>query len=196
MSNSRNRRSNDLSGWILPIFLLVALPPIGMLLLVLKVLDDSKKPRTRHPYYTRQEGQTPTGARTTAPKAEESAPAKKAAPKKKTAKKNDPLAQFAAKGKNLTTIGAIVAGLCGFVFVTGISEAFYWLADGQLRWFLQDLLDMLPFLCGLGGGLGCLWAGRRRQKKARRNAYGGPCGIYLFFSCHSCRGFNSSYRRR
>ena len=61
MSNSRNRRSNDLSGWILPIFLLVALPPIGMLLLVLKVLDDSKKPRTRHPYYTRQEGQTPQG---------------------------------------------------------------------------------------------------------------------------------------
>ena len=27
---------------------------------------------------------------------------------------------------------------------------------------------MLPFLCGLGGGLGCLWAGLRKQKQAGR----------------------------
>ncbi len=168
-----NNRNNDLSSWIFPVIMLAVFPPLGVLLLVLKVLDSGKRAgaRTRHPYYLQQEGgtETPAGARTTAAPPASVPAGNKAKGGKKRKMREDPLAGMQAKGKTLITIGGIIAGVFTLAFLSNLGDSLYWLFDGELRWFLESLLeDLLPLLCFAGGGLGCLWAGLRKRKKAKR----------------------------
>ncbi len=170
MSDYQNKRtSGNLSSWILPIFLLLVFPPLGILLVVLKLLGGGGRTavRGRHPYYAQQTGQTPVGARTTAPSARTEVP-KTGKGRRRKPPQGDQIAALAAKGKKLTGIGAAVSGVFAFVLLSGLGEASYWLFNGEIRWFFQDLMDMLPILCFLGGGLGCLWAGMGKRKQAQR----------------------------
>jgi len=173
MPKSRKENDSDLSSWILPIIMLMVFPPVGVLLLVLKLLDSGKRGavRDRHPYYLQREGGTagaraPAGARTTAA----SAPAgDKAKGGKEQKGRVDLLSGMQAKGKVLITIGAIIAGVFTIASLSSLGDLLYWLFDGDLRSFLGSLLEeLLPLLCFAGGGLGCLWAGLRRRKKVRR----------------------------
>ena len=158
-----NKSASNLFSWIIPIIFLVVFPPVGVLLVVLKLFSGSR-PRGRHPYYAQQEGSGPIGARTTARPA---APARKV--KKFTASGPSGLvAELAGKGKKLTIIGGVLSAVFAFAILAGLSNSAYWLLEGELRWFLSDLLDMLPNLCFLAGGLGCLWAGLRKRKQASR----------------------------
>lgn len=171
MSDYNNKKKEDsLSSWIFPVLMLMFFPPLGVLLLVLKLLDDSKKPRTsrsRHPYYTQQEGQAPTGARTTAGTTR---PEKTVKPKtrKGRAAAKDPTAVLAGKSKRLITIGSGILAVCSFILLACIGDAAHWLLSGDPIWFFQDLLDLLPVFCIWGGGLGCLWDGLRRRRQVRR----------------------------
>jgi len=158
MSNNK-KRSDSLASWIFPIFMLMVAPPIGFIFLLLKLLDGRKtaKTRTRHPYYTQKETQGHVGARTTAPTR-----AAASSPREGELKKLD------QKGKRLVIIGAVLAILFGLGASVSVSEALYWLVEGEFTWFLQDLSSALPALCFAGGGLGCLWAGLRKRKQARK----------------------------
>ncbi len=155
--------SGSLGEWILPLIFLFCFPPVGVLLIALKLFGGtqrrSKQVRGRHPYYAQQQGSTPTGARTTAAQPVQTKSGKPAA---------DPLAALTRKSKKLTIIGAVLTILFGFVTLVTLSDTFYWLLNGELQWFLSDLIDMMPIFCFLGGGLGCLWAGQRQKKKLRR----------------------------
>ena len=159
------KNSGSLASWVVPILFLFLFPPIGVLLVVLKLFSGSR-PRGRHPYYTQQESAGPIGARTTGAQ-----PA--AAPTRKTrrAKKFDGaglVAELVRKGKRLTTIGAVISVLFGFAILSGLYDSAYWLLHGDVQWFLSDLFRMLPNFCFLTGGLGCLWAGVRKRKQANR----------------------------
>ena len=173
MSNpsSQSGRGGDPIYWLIAIGLLFTgfAAPVGIVMIVLKLLGGKK--RGRHPYYSQQQ-QTNMGARTTAAQEPFSQPEHTAPKARKTAKKSpqspSPLLQLSQQGKRLTQIGAIISAVLAFIIIASLSDAAYWLFNGEFSWFLQDALDMLPFLCGLGGGLGCLWAGLRKQKQAAR----------------------------
>jgi len=172
MSNpsSQSGRGGDPIYWLIAIGLLFTgfAAPVGIVMIVLKLLGGKK--RGRHPYYSQQ--QVNMGARTTAAQEPFSQPEYTAPKTGKTAKKRPqpaaPLLQLSQQGKRLTQIGAIVSAVLAFIIIASLSDAAYWLFNGEISWFLQDTLDMLPFLCGLGGSLGCLWAGLRKQKQAAR----------------------------
>lgn len=172
MSNpsSQSGRGGDPIYWLIAIGLLFTgfAAPVGIVMIVLKLLGGKK--RGRHPYYSQQ--QVNMGARTTAAQEPFSQPEYTAPKAGKTAKKSRqpaaPLLQLSQQGKRLTRIGAIISAVLAFFIIGNLSNAAYWLFNGEPAWFFQDTLDMLPFLCGLGGSLGCLWAGLRKQKQAAR----------------------------
>ena len=174
MSNpaSQSGRSGDPIYWLIAIGLLFTgfAAPVGVVMIVLKLLGGKK--RGRHPYYNQRPQQAPMGARTTAASSAASAPensSKAGKGNQKTGRQpTTPLLQLSQQGKNLTRIGAIISAVLAFIIIASLSDAAYWLFNGEFTWFLQDALDMIPFLCGLGGGLGCLWAGLRKQKQAGR----------------------------
>ena len=72
------------------------------------------------------------------------------------------------KVRTLTVVGAVLTAVFLLGSISGISNAFYWLIHGEPIWFLEDLTNMLPVLCFLGAGAGCLFVGLRRQKKVTR----------------------------
>ena len=171
MANAWNRdgRKNDLGYWVAAVILLASglAAPIGILMIVLKLLGGTKK--GRHPYYARREGQSPLGARTSAPH-EGEAPAsgeKRRGRKGKTAVR-DLVSQLNEKGKKLVTVGGIVAAVFAAIILTALGDASYWLLNGEPKWFVSELMDMIPMLCFMGGGLGCLWAGLRKRRQASR----------------------------
>ena len=173
MANNTNQQNggNDTVYWIIAIGLMMTgfAAPVGVIMIVLKLLGGDKK-RGRHPYYIQQEGQAPVGARTSQP--EPACAAQPARPRAKSRSRSsagqDLISSLAQKGKRLTRIGAVLSVLFAIGTLSCLGDAAYWLLDGEFRWFLQELLDIIPVLCCLGGGLGCLWAGLRKQKQARQ----------------------------
>jgi len=168
----RNKEENGWSEWVFPILMLFIWAPLGVLLVVLKLLDSEKRSgsRTSRPRELRREGQapsgigagagpgTPAGARTTAPSGR--APAWK--------RGRDPISVLAKKGKRLTVWGGILAAFFAAVSLSSMGDALYWMFDGNFRHFIAELLDLSPLLCLSGAGLGCLWAGLRKRKQASR----------------------------
>ncbi|NBI10756.1 hypothetical protein D1641_12140 [Colidextribacter sp. OB.20] len=178
---------NDTAYWLIAVGLLCTGfgSWIGVLMIVLKLLDgDSKKKKRqqgRHPYY-QQAGREPLGART-ASAPEESArqtayqapPAweqpKKNAPKAPKLKKKagrDLVSELDKKGKSWAIAGGATAAGCFIGLIGSIGDALYWLFSGDIAFFMEELSGPLVLLCCVAGGLGCLWAGLRKQKQAKR----------------------------
>ena len=165
---------NDVVYWLIAFGLIFTglAAPIGVLMIVLKVLGGNKK-RGRHPYYERQHGQERAGARTAWENARESrtweepvqAPLK---PKKKKDKSRDRISELDKKGKSWAIAGGAVAAGCMLGFIGGLSDAMYWLFNGDLSFFIRELMDLIILPCMAAGGLGCLWAGLRKRKQASR----------------------------
>ena len=161
--NPRRGRSGPEWGfWILALFFFFVFPPAGILMIVIKLAGGGKKKtkaRGRHPYYI-QRDQEQVGSRTVQMGGQPGqAPVSSAVPPA-----NSLLSQMAAKAKKMTTVGAILTAVFGFISAAVVSESLFWLFDGELAWFLEDTI---PMLCCLGGSLGCLWGGLRRQKRVR-----------------------------
>ena len=57
---------SDLPYWILALVFLFAFPPVGVLMIALRLFGGGKRrvARGRHPYYMQRDGQAPVGART------------------------------------------------------------------------------------------------------------------------------------
>ena len=170
MSQNKKNNPNDLSSWFLPIFLLMIFPPFGFLLIVLKLLGGQKPARGRHPYYTSRDSQQPVGARTVGKtaSAESSTAASKPTSPKKRGEKQSSLQEKQKKGKKLSAIGAAICAISAFILAASIGDSAHWLLNGELYWFFEEMLELLPFFCTLGGGAGCLWAGQKMQKQAQR----------------------------
>ena len=167
MSSQNRNGKNDLGYWIAAVILLMSgvAAPIGFLMIVLKLLGGRK--RGRHPYYTQQENQGPTGVRTTAAPSQAAAaqPGTAGPAKSRGRRKNqqDRIAALTAKGKKLTVIGGVITGLFGFATMMQTVEYLWVLPD--VTWLLEETVPLLCFTCG---GLGCLWAGIRKRKQAQR----------------------------
>ncbi len=168
MSDDRNRtKENDLGSWIFPIIMLMCVPPVGVLLIVLKLLDGGRKAnRGRHPYYVQRETQGSVGARTTA--GMNAAP--KAEPTTKGGKKTggDRIAALSRVGRLLTVLGIIFTAFWGCGTLTFFFSRMHLIFEGGLGLFLQGSSALIPYLCLTAGGVGCLWAGMRKKKQAQR----------------------------
>lgn len=177
MADYQNRRNNgDGFYWLIALGLIFTgvAAPVGVLMIVMRMLtgdERKKRQQGRHPYYQQQSGQGRVGARTVsqeegaAPAWEEPAPLK---PRKKKAKGRDIISELDAKGKRWAIIGGAVAAGCLLGFVGGMGDAMYWLFNGEFSFFIRELMDLMVLPCVAAGGLGFLWAGLRRRKRASR----------------------------
>lgn len=157
--NKQHPPSSSIGDWILPLVFLFVIPPVGMLLLVLKLFGGSSFTKKAAQARSAQAHNAPSGARTSTAEFA-SAPKSK---KKKASAPLDPLTASAQRSKKLTTIGAVLTILFGFCTVIDAVDCLWMLPD--IAWFLEEVL---PLACLTIGG-GCAWlAGRRLKKKVRR----------------------------
>ena len=170
--SSKHGSSGGVAGWILPVFMLLIFPPVGILMLVVKLFNMPKNnaSRSRHPYYAQKEEQErePLGARTTMGSVQTQAAPAEGGKKKAAFARNDQLDKLDSMGKRLVIIGSIISIMFLIASASNLSEALYWAINDEVDWFLEELAEMLPFLCFLGGGLGVLWVGLGKRKRARR----------------------------
>ena len=155
----RGGKKSEWGFWILALFFLFTIAPIGILMIVLKLAGGGRRKQRapgRHPYYVQQE-QGRMGARTV-----QMGAAGGASPTGGIPPVNSLLAQMASKGKRLTVAGIAVSAVFGFATINSAVGNLWMLPD--IVWYLEELI---PILCFFGAGLGCLWAGLRRQKRVR-----------------------------
>ena len=164
-SGGGSRRGGNRSNWgfwILALFFLFMLPPVGILMIVIKLAGGGRKksrPRGRHPYYMQKE-QGQMGARTVQMGGQ--AQAGRSPNPGTVPPANSLLSQMASKAKRLTTVGIVLSAIFGFISIEEMVGNLWMLPDAV--WYLEEIV--FP-LCGFGAGLGCLWAGLRRQKQVR-----------------------------
>lgn len=144
--------------WILALIFLFAFPPLGILMIVIKLASGGKK-KGRHPYYMQQE-QGRMGSRTV--QVGSQAQTGRAPNPGTVPAANSLLSQMASKAKRMITVGVVLSAVFGFISIDEVIGSLWMLPD--IAWYLEKIV--FP-LCGLGAGLGCLWAGLRRQKQVR-----------------------------
>ena len=158
-SGGGSRRGGNRSNWgfwILALFFLFVLPPVGILMIVIKLAGGGKK-KGRHPYYMQQE-QGRMGART-AQMGGQPGPVSHSGT---VPAPNSLLSKMSAKAKKLTIVGAVLSAVFGFASINSVFGNLWMLPD--IAWYLEELV---PIFCFFGAGLGCLWGGLRRQKQVR-----------------------------
>ena len=158
----RGGNRSDWGFWILALFFLFMLPPVGILVIVIKLAGGGRKksrPRGRHPYYMQKE-QGQMGARTVQMGGQ--AQTGRSPNPGTVPPANSLLSQMASKAKRLTTVGIVLSAIFGFISIEEMVGNLWMLPDAA--WYLEEIV--FP-LCGFGAGLGCLWAGLRRQKQVR-----------------------------
>ncbi|MCH1980397.1 5-bromo-4-chloroindolyl phosphate hydrolysis family protein [Lawsonibacter sp. OA9] len=160
-TNKGNERSGDMAYWAIAAVLLFTgvAAPVAILMIVLKLMGRGK--RGRHPYYTQRDQAAPVGARTTTFQEEPST--SKGKGRKKAKAQQDLLSKLAKDGKRLTQVGGALAICFGMITLINGVENLWMLPD--ISWYLSGILVPLCFACG---GLGCLWAGVRKNKEVRR----------------------------
>jgi len=167
-NNQNNPQKNDLTSWIITIILLGAVPPLGVLLLFLKLFSGvGNTRRGRHPYYQQQEH---PGARTgsgTSYNYNYATPVQSTTSTRQPAAKKQPDKKGKARrdnpGRGLIIAGGILAGIFGFASIMELVDLLSW--GAKLSWIASE---MVPLLCFTAGGAGMLWAGLNKRKKARR----------------------------
>ena len=164
-NNSKSGQQGDLIYWLIAIGLLFTgiAAPVGVVMIVLKLMGGKKK--GRHPYYMQRDGETPTGARTTAPPREEDDGQKKrtGGRKKRGSVPQDQLAQMAKSAKGMTTGGAALSAAFGCMAVINAADSLWMLPD--VLWYLEEII---PLLCFTAVGLGVLGAGLLKRRAVHR----------------------------
>ena len=162
------KSKQELRSWIFPILMLIFVTPLGVLLIVLKLLGGGSTSRSqrRDPraqgFAAQSVSRSPLGARTTGGQGGQTAsPA--AAPQI-----SQEIARMAKKGKQLALAGGGLSLVTLIALAAAMRDVLYWLIHGEFAWFLDDLLAQLPALCVLAVGLGLLVDGVRRQRRAGR----------------------------
>ena len=142
MSYYRNRRpdnGNELFSWILILILLVTVWPVGIILLVRKLVGMGRRPQ--FPYLGPSPGTQ--GVRTPPPNAAGKRPS-------------------LGKGKAMTIIGAIMAVIFGIATVSGLPVV------SSIWGFPMSLAAMSPVIGLFAGGLALMAAGSISTRRAKR----------------------------
>lgn len=162
------KSKQELRSWIFPILMLIFFTPLGVLLIVMKLLGGGGASRSQRRdqraqgFAAQSVTRSPLGARTTGGQGGQmEAPA--AAPQV-----SQRIAQLAKKGKQLALLGGGLSVVTVLALAAAMRDVMYWLIHGEFAWFLDDLLAQLPALCVLAVGLGLLLDGVRRQRRAGR----------------------------
>lgn len=162
------KSKQELRSWIFPILMLIFVTPLGVLLIVMKLLGGGGASRSQRRdqrtqgFAAQSVTRSPLGARTTGGQGGQmEAPA--AAPQV-----SQRIAQLAKKGKQLALLGGGLSVVTVIALAAAMRDVMYWLIHGEFAWFLDDLLAQLPALCVLAVGLGLLLDGVRRQRRAGR----------------------------
>ena len=152
------KSSSSIGDWLLPMVFLFILPPVGVVLLLLKLFGIGASTKNTPKSRSAQAQDIPSGARTST--AEFAAAPKR---KKKKSASMDPLAALASRSKKLNALGGFMTILFSFCTVVEFVDCLWMLPD--VIWLIQEVL---PLLCFAVGGA-CAWlAGRRLKKKVRR----------------------------
>lgn len=162
------KSKQELRSWIFPILMLIFVTPLGVLLVVLKLLGGGglsrgqRREQRTQGYAAQSATRSPLGARTTGGQGGQTvSPA--AAPQV-----SQQIARLAKKGKQLSLLGGGLSVVTVLALAAAMRNVMYWLIHGEFAWFLDDLLVQLPALCVLAVGLGLLVDGIRRQRRAGR----------------------------
>ena len=162
------KSKQELRSWIFPILMLIFVTPLGVLLVVLKLLGGGglsrgqRREQRTQGYAAQSATRSPLGARTTGRQGGQTvSPA--AAPQV-----SQQIARLAKKGKQLSLLGGGLSVVTVLALAAAMRNVMYWLIHGEFAWFLDDLLAQLPALCVLAVGLGLLVDGIRRQRRAGR----------------------------
>ena len=162
------KSKQELRSWIFPILMLIFVTPLGVLLVVLKLLGGGglsrgqRRGQRTQGYAAQSATRSPLGARTTGGQGGQTvSPA--AAPQV-----SQQIARLAKKGKQLALLGGGLSVVTVLALAVSMRNVMYWLIHGESAWFLDDLLAQLPALCVLAVGLGLLVDGIRRQRRAGR----------------------------
>ena len=162
------KSKQELRSWIFPILMLIFVTPLGVLLVVLKLLGGGglsrgqRREQRTQGYAAQSATRSPLGARTTGGQGGQTvSPA--AAPQV-----SQQIARLAKKGKQLSLLGGGLSVVTVLALAAAMRDVMYWLIHGEFAWFLDDLLAQLPALCVLAVGLGLLVDGIRRQRRAGR----------------------------
>ena len=162
------KSKQELRSWIFPILMLIFVTPLGVLLVVLKLLGGGglsrgqRREQRTQGYAAQSATRSPLGARTTGGQGGQTvSPA--AAPQV-----SQQIARLAKKGKQLSLLGGGLSVVTVLALAVSMRNVMYWLIHGEFTWFLDDLLAQLPALCVLAVGLGLLVDGVRRQRRAGR----------------------------
>ena len=157
------KSKQELRSWIFPILMLIFVTPLGVLLIVLKLLGGGSTSRSQRRdqraqgFAAQSVSRAPLGARTTGGQGGQTATA--AAPQI-----SQEIARIAKKGKQLALAGGGLSLVTLIALAAAMRDVMYWLIHGEFAWFLDDL----PALCVLAVGLGLLVDGVRRQRRAGR----------------------------
>lgn len=154
---SPHRGTGDRGFWLAAVLFLFLFPPVGILMIVVKVLGGGRRKtnvRGQHPYYTQQNGSV--GARTV-----QNGSAQAQTPSAPVSVQV--LTRLSVQAKRLTAVGVILSLIFGFTSVSALAGSLWMLPD--VAWYLEATL---PVLCFFFGSLGCLWVGLRKRKKVRR----------------------------
>ena len=161
--NGPGRRDRgSLASWIPILIFLFCFPPVGVLLLVLRLLGITgrRRPVVRHPYDLQREA-AERGSAALGPQEPwaQSAPADAG---RKDKKKHAAQRGDRAPGKGLILTGGIVAAVFGVAALSSFLDALSW---GGLLYSLEDIFVPLAFC---GGGLCTAWYGFRKNRRAKR----------------------------
>ena len=162
------KSKQELRSWIFPILMLIFVTPLGVLLVVLKLLGGGglsrgqRREQRTQGYAAQSATRSPLGARTTGGQGGQTvSPAA-------TPQVSQQIARLAKKGKQLALLGGGLSVVTVLALAVSMRNVMYWLIHGEFAWFLDDLLAQLPALCVLAVGLGLLVDGIRRQRRAGR----------------------------
>ena len=150
----RLRRGGNRSNWgfwILALFFLFVLPPVGILMIVIKLAGGGKK-KGRHPYYLQQE-QGRMGART-----RKWADSPGRCPTPHGAGPQQPSVQDVCQGKEADHRGRRALRRFGFASINSVFGNLWMLPD--IAWYLEELVPIFCFFGARGCSCGAACAGR------------------------------------
>ena len=158
----QGRNDRDLLSWVPILIFLFCFPPVGVLLLILRLTGVTGRRRTpvkRHPYDLQQEAAARSGAAQAA--AAEPAPAARRRKPSARARAGQNL-EARNNGRLLTIAGAVIAAVFGLGAMSSFLDALSW---GGLLYSLEDIFIPLAFC---GGGLCMAWYGLRKGRRLKR----------------------------
>lgn len=159
--SGQDRNDRDLLSWIPIVIFLFCFPPLGLFLLILRLVGVTGRRRGqvgRHPYDLQRENGTPQAETAADPTQTGAARRRKASARSKAGKK----LEEQGSGRLFTIAGAIVAAVFGLGAFSAFLDALSW---GGLLYSLEDIFVPLAFC---GGGLCMLWYGLRKSRRLKR----------------------------